>query len=110
MGTAKLIKQLNDIGKSLDKPENEMAGAIFIVDRAQELAPVRTGFLKENIVATQEGTNVAVEAQAPYSGYVEYGTSKQPAQPFLRPAVDEYKHQIAQEVGKEIERNIRKAV
>lgn len=55
---------------------------------AQRLAPVDTGRLRANIHAerTGEGT-VRVTADAPYAGYVELGTSKQSAHPFLRPAL-----------------------
>jgi len=55
-------------------------------DEAKDLAPVDTGFLKEHIGQTKaaNGTDLSGEIRslAPYSGYVNYGTSRQPSQPF----------------------------
>lgn len=63
-----------------------------IAKRAKELAPEDTGFLKSSIYAESiSDTEAVVKADAYYSGYVEYGTSKMSAQPYMRPAVDEYR-------------------
>lgn len=60
-----------------------------VVKRAQALCPVDTGELRDSIklesVTKDWATIVATAEHAPY---VEYGTSRMPAQPFLRPAVD----------------------
>ncbi len=58
---------------------------------ARELVPVDTGFLRASIVLTPtiESGGFAeggAEAQAFYSGYVEFGTSRQAPQPYMRPA------------------------
>lgn len=55
---------------------------------AQRFAPVRTGLLRESIVATSDGLHGQVEALADYSGYVEEGTSDTAPQPFMRPAAE----------------------
>jgi hypothetical protein len=48
------------------------------------------GTLKETLEYDGFGTaSYRVEAGAPYSVYVEFGTSKMQAQPFLRPAVED---------------------
>lgn len=84
----------------------------LIVQEAQSMCPVRTGALRESIAAVEpddSGKTVtgAVEATAPYAGYVEFGTGIRgaaspgagpypysptwpgmEAQPFLRPALD----------------------
>ena len=67
----------------LDEFSNEAAK--LIAQRARARAPVRTGRLRSSIKAIQE----RVEAQAFYAKFVEYGTRKMKAQPFLRPAVSE---------------------
>lgn len=58
----------------------------FWTDEAKDLAPVDTGFLKEHIGQTKaaNGNSLSGEIRslAPYSGPVNYGTAKQPAQPF----------------------------
>jgi HK97 gp10 family phage protein len=61
-------------------------------DRAKELAPVKTGFLRDSIEVVMTGvSNGSVVAQKEYAPYVELGTSRAPAQPFLLPALEEEK-------------------
>src|SRR5690242_8876266 len=55
-------------------------------------APKRTGFLATHIVIKKRGPlRYDIVAQAEYSGFVEHGTSRMPAQPFLQPALVEVK-------------------
>lgn len=59
---------------------------------AQRKAPVDTGNLQREIrmgKASDGGFTVEVDANADYSGYVEYGTRFMRAQPFMQPALDE---------------------
>lgn len=51
---------------------------------ARSLAPVDTGRLRESITADAEHVSTDVG----YAPFVEYGTSVDPAQPFMRPAAD----------------------
>lgn len=63
--------------------------------RAAQRAPVRTGALRNSVFHREpriEGPGiVSVEwgASATYTAYVELGTSRTKAQPFIRPAMDE---------------------
>lgn len=61
-----------------------------VVQQAQSRAPVLTGFLRDNIKIT-ESTNehVVVTSEAEYSIYVEEGTYKMVARPFMLPAAQE---------------------
>lgn len=58
----------------------------FWVSEAKDLAPVDTGFLKEHVGQTTSAVpnNLSAEIRslAPYSGFVNYGTSRQSPQPF----------------------------
>lgn len=55
------------------------------------LAPVDTGNLLDQIeVVQQEDGTIEIRSGANYSLYVEFGTVKMPAQPFMRPAFEEY--------------------
>jgi HK97 gp10 family phage protein len=56
------------------------AGARVIANEAKQRVPVRTG---GTVRQAWVGTRLF------YSWFVEFGTSKQPPQPFLRPARDE---------------------
>ncbi|MDQ3760977.1 MAG: HK97 gp10 family phage protein [Actinomycetota bacterium] len=58
-----------------------------IVDDAQRAAPVDTGELRDSIHAQPvQGRTVRIVAAADHATYVELGTSRMNAQPFLRPA------------------------
>lgn len=64
-------------------------------------APVDTGRLRNSITHAQEDENtVAIGTAVEYAAYVELGTQRTAAQPYLRPAIEdhmsEYK-QIAEE-------------
>ena len=81
-------------------------GTFRLAERARELAPVRTGHLLASIypdVGEIEEQNEAfhplqVVADTPYASFVEFGTSKMEARPFLGPAVEEIEPEILGEV------------
>jgi len=86
-----------------------MNGAIRVAERARELVPVRTGHLLASIRAetgaedSLEGGQpafdpVQVIADTPYASFVEFGTSRMEAEPFLTPAVEEIEPEILEEV------------
>ena len=65
------------------------SSAFRIQGAAQDQAPVDTGNLKNSIFTRTPGRGRAeVVASANYAIYVELGTSRARAQPFLGPAVD----------------------
>jgi len=81
-------------------------GAIRLSETARELAPVRTGHLMASIHAelgeSMEGLAafdpVQVVADTPYASFVEFGTSKMEAQPFLGPAAEQVEPEILEEI------------
>ena len=83
-----------------------MNGAIRVAERARELVPVRTGHLLASIrteVGDAEDSSeafspVTVVADAEYASFVEFGTSRMEAEPFMQPAVDEIEPEIIEEV------------
>jgi len=69
----------------------DIASAAVVV-RAKARCPVRSGRLQNSIRRVKlPGGGYAVGSGVPYASNVEYGTSKQRAQPFLRPALDSLK-------------------
>ena len=62
---------------------------------AKRLCPVDTGLLRNSITHTADDTTAYIGTNVEYAPYVEYGTSRTKAQPFLKPAandhVNEYK-------------------
>lgn len=52
--------------------------------------PVDTGNLRNSITHQRGDNYVAIGTNVEYAPYVEMGTSRMKAQPYLRPAVDEH--------------------
>lgn len=72
---------------AVDAELNDAAEEIKFL--AQELVPVKTGLLRSSIhVERIDHLAVQVRADADYAAYVEYGTSRAPAQPFMTPAIE----------------------
>lgn len=65
--------------------------AVGVTNLAKQYCPVDTGRLRSSIsfeVDTRATATVGTNVE--YAPYVEYGTSRMAAQPYLRPAVHEY--------------------
>jgi HK97 gp10 family phage protein len=65
--------------------------AFAVAQRMRSLVPVRTGKLKSRIASTATGLNGRVgfsDRDAFYWKFVEYGTVRMPARPFVRPAAE----------------------
>lgn len=77
------------------------ASADRIAEKARQLAPVDTGALRGSIeaVSVTTGKSAEVRVGVPYAAYVEYGTYKMAAQPFLSPAVEQEKERFIADVG-----------
>ncbi len=67
-----------------------MKAAYDIEGQAKAIVPVDTGNLKNSIQTTQEGELAAAVGPraVEYAIYVEYGTVKMRAQPYMRPAAE----------------------
>lgn len=69
---------------------------------AKRLCPVDTGRLRNSITHTVRGNTVYIGTNVDYAPYVEMGTSRTRAQPFIRPAIvdnrDEYRRIVNQEL------------
>jgi len=99
-----------------DYSKQVMAAMVFPVNRALEIigltaekyakenCPVDTGRLRNSITHAVEGKDVFVGSATEYAASVEYGTIKQKAQPYLRPAATDhsetYKQIILDEFAK----------
>lgn len=73
----------------LRRAEQITAKAAYDIEaRAKAQAPVDTGFLKSSIEASGSGTDWQVDAHAAYSIFLEFGTRRAGARPFLIPALE----------------------
>ena len=93
-------------GITLEEAKRALLRCGFAVEKeAKKLAPVDTGTLRASIHTEQpEDDMVVVMDGVAYGVFLEYGTSKMKAQPFLRPAVWNTEHErkviFEEEVGR----------
>jgi HK97 gp10 family phage protein len=74
--------------------------ALDIEADAKTLAPVDTGNLRNSIGSDIQELSAEVGPTASYSAYLEYGTSKMSAQPFMGPAFERRAPGLEQVLGK----------
>lgn len=67
---------------------------------AKKKCPVDTGILRNSITHQVDSDAVYIGTNIEYAPYVELGTSRQKAQPFLRPAASEHGAQYRQVLKK----------
>lgn len=88
-----LVQRLHQAGvqapdmaqKVLEEAGNDIA------DGMRERVPIKTGRLYMSIqVQSYRGKVVVGPVDVPYALYVEYGTSRMAAQPYMRPAAQEW--------------------
>jgi HK97 gp10 family phage protein len=67
------------------------AGGAAVASRSRQLAPVRSGALRDSIGYSfnAPALTLTIHVGVPYAVFQEFGTSRNPAHPFLRPALAE---------------------
>lgn len=58
----------------------------------QNLCPVDTGRLKASLKKTKTGDGWRIGTDLYYAGYVEFGTRRMRAQPYIRPSISAAAH------------------
>lgn len=70
-----------------------------VLDTSNTLVPVRTGFLKSSMGVRQENNfQITFYANAPYAGFVEFGTKRMAARLFMTRALEQHKEEFPREV------------
>ncbi len=77
-------RALRDTAKRMPGITHNIAESI--ADKARQNAPVKSGELKESIHA--DGSKVIASAE--YASAVELGTATRAAQPYMRPAIEQF--------------------
>lgn len=93
-GIAQVIRNLSRIEKDTVRNIVDATTAVQaqVINDAKNIVPVVTGNLRGSIQAgsitvRDEGIEAIVLANAEYASFVEFGTSRQRAQPYLTPAL-----------------------
>lgn len=94
--TAKMISHRPERERELmGKLATGLQKAVLTVEsEAKKACPVDTGRLRSSITGRVEGTTGIVGTNVEYASYVEFGTDRQAAQPFLFPAAEQVRAKI----------------
>ena len=95
--TAKMISHVAERQRELvDKVKSGLQKVVLAVEgQAKKDCPVDTGRLRSSITSRIEGSTGIVGTTVEYASYVEFGTYKKEARPFLFPAVKQIQARIA---------------
>lgn len=92
------VSQLQALGRTLDHKADQVKtlaekvvakAALDVEAGAKNMAAVDTGNMRNSIGAEIDGLTAVIGPSAPYGVYVEFGTSRMAAQPFMIPSFDE---------------------
>jgi HK97 gp10 family phage protein len=107
------VSELRDLERDLEKGAakvEELAplvvkkSALDIEADAKINSPVDTGLLMNSISSTIEGLSAEIGPDTEYEEYVEHGTSKMVAQPYMLPAFEKHAPQFEDAMGKVAEK------
>ena len=90
-------KVISNVKNSL--PVAILKACVIVQGAAKPLTPLKTGNLRGSITYSISGNEGRVGTNVEYAPYVEMGTSKMAAQPYLRPAADNNRARVAKELG-----------
>ena len=105
VGLEKLQKKLKQHVQMEDVKKVVRHNGAEMQAKAQQKAPVDTGYLKRSIgiECTDGGMAAEVEPTDDYAPYVELGTRFMEAQPYLGPAFNEQKEKFKKDMKKLVE-------
>lgn len=100
------FKQVDEIVRRILEEEIYRA-ALQTQNKARQTAPIDTGNLRRSIQATgwedvEKDLIYHVQAKAEYAGYVEFGTVKMKARPYLMPSAEDSLQDFAERVTRRI--------
>lgn len=88
-GLAEALAFIRELPQAVQEAGDEITGlaAAMVETEAKRIVPVRTGTLQRSIHTEHPKQGEwTVGSKIHYAGFVEYGTRKMAAQPYLRPA------------------------
>lgn len=96
--TAKMVSHRSERERELiNKLTSGLQKATLAVEsQARRDCPVDTGRLRSSITSRVEGSTGIIGTNVEYAAFVEHGTDKTGAQPFLFPAVEQIRAKIGE--------------
>jgi len=97
-GQKETVANLGRMSEKVKKAVKEEIGAsaLRIQASAKRRCPVRTGALRNSITVDLYGEMSAeIAPHMPYAGFVEFGTRKMRARPYMTPAAEEERPRLA---------------
>lgn len=95
----------HDIRSALEAVVEQHTERITLV--AQENAPERSGDLRNSTSGEAQGLTGTVTVASEHAIFVEFGTEKQPSQPFLTPAVVDDSGDFAADIARAVQQATR---
>ena len=113
-GLQELQSKLKEIAKVLSTEEFLKSAkdgmAIHVEGPAKRNTAIDTGRLRNSEATVIAGDQVITGTNVEYAPFVEYGTSSQSAQPYLRPAWDEGKSKVVSHMETAAQDKLRRVV
>ena len=69
---------------------------------ARDLSPFDQGTNSRSITHSVKGKTAEIHTESGYGGWLEVGTARMPARPYLRPAIERSREKIAARIKKEL--------
>jgi HK97 gp10 family phage protein len=103
-GLRDVLDRLTGAAKKVSKGADNgaVSAATFVKVDAISRVPVHSGDLKSKIKVRKRKVGAQVVVDSDHASFVELGTSKTKARPFLRPAFYGNKSQIVSRLGKSV--------
>jgi len=108
------LKGVDEFRKACEEAPKWLVGPIdrvvetgmeVIVSDAKQIVPVRTGRLRDSIRYWRKHMfDYDVGSEVPYAGFVEFGTTRMRAQPYMRPAIQQNAPGILKAMKEEVHR------
>lgn len=107
-GLDKLQNKLMKLKGIKENKDALLAGALVLEAGVKEdgNVPVDTGFLKNSGVSRKTVNGAEYAQTAEYAYYQEFGTSRIPAHPYIRPAIENHANDIVEAVSNELSKDI----
>lgn len=119
-GVDEILNKLQQMGANVGRLENKALknAAEPVLEDAKANVPVRTGKLKKGLKITNVkkkdgmkyilvGVDRGDNSEVFYGKFIEFGTSKMPARPFLQPAYEKNKNTIRKAIAETLKEGLK---